>query len=159
MVGGPTRQPWRSGRRSETQWWNWPILNKGWLCAGAGLRAGQEELNSHEGYYAWEVCESDLAPSSYPPAKEKPGNIEKWLLRPTILQFNWRLSKEIIQLNCGGACTIIKIENRESTPKTHWGWHLPSDESIGGVHSSGYGDAHLPSHGIIEQIPCLLVLF
>ena len=74
MVGGPTRQPRRSGRRSATQGWNWPIVNKGWLCAGAGLRAGQEELNSHEGYYAWEVCESDLAPSSYPPAKEKPGN-------------------------------------------------------------------------------------
>ena len=41
-------------------------------------------------------------------------------------------------------------ENRESTPKTHWGWHLPSDESIGGVHSSGYGDAPLPFGDIIE---------
>ena len=41
-------------------------------------------------------------------------------------------------------------ENRESTPKTHWGWHLPSDESIGGVHSSGYGDAPLPFANIIE---------
>ena len=39
------------------------LLTHGWLCAGAGLCASQGEQNFHE-YYAWGVCESNLAPSS-----------------------------------------------------------------------------------------------
>ena len=38
------------------------LLTHGRLCAGAGLCASQGEQNFHE-YYAWGVCESDLAPS------------------------------------------------------------------------------------------------
>ena len=134
MVGEPYRKPQRSGPRSATRGWNWLIVNQGQLGAGAGLHAGQGEWNSHEESYAREVCESNLASSSYAPAKEKPSNNQVILKRAFWglqgFQFNWRLSKEIIQLSCAGVCTMI-TKSRESTAKTHWGWHLPSNESMG----------------------------